>query len=67
MSHVSQCHECQAGPTDLEGHGSLSLNIAAEGEGSSHRTAFKCGACGMEWLRTYMGSGVFAWNSFPTR
>jgi len=58
------CHDCQTGPRDMEGHLALELHVAPAGEGAAQRTAFRCQACGLEWLRTYMGSGVFAWNRF---
>ncbi len=48
----------------MEGHPNLSLHVTPA-EGGAQRAAFRCAGCGMEWVRTYMGSGVFAWNSAP--
>lgn len=50
------------GPRDVEGHSELALHVAAEGEEGPQKAAFRCGKCGLEWTRTYLGSGVFAWN-----
>ena len=58
------CQECRSGPRDVEGHAKLELHVAPASEGGHQRAAFKCGTCGLEWLRTYMGSGVFAWSRF---
>ena len=58
------CDACRHGPRDMEGHGALELHVEPAGEGGPQRAAFKCNACGYEWMRTYMGSGVFAWNRF---
>ena len=63
MTAPDQCHACQSGPRDMEGHPYLSLHVTPAQDGAQQRAAFKCAACGMEWVRTYMGSGVFAWNS----
>lgn len=65
MNSPLPCNPCKAGPRDVEGHANLSLHIAPAEGGAPQRAAFKCVACGMEWVRTYMGSGVFAWNSVP--
>ena len=49
----------------MEGHPNLSMHVAPAQGGAQQRAAFRCAACGMGWVRTYLGSGVFAWNSAP--
>ena len=61
MSH-SPCNECRTGPRGVEGHTDLALHVSSAGEGAPQKAAFRCGSCGLEWMRTYMGSGVFAWT-----
>ena len=56
------CNECSTGPRGVEGHQDLALHVSAAGEGGAQKAAFRCARCGTEWIRTYMGSGVFAWN-----
>lgn len=58
----STCNECGTGPRGVEGHPDLSLHVSPPGEGGARKASFKCEACGLEWSRTYMGSGVFVWN-----
>ena len=58
------CNDCETGPRELDGHGNLELHVPTSGQGGQQKAAFKCRACGYEWLRTYIGSGVFAWNRF---
>ena len=58
----SPCNACGTGPSGVEGHDDLALHVSAAGEGGAQKAAFRCSRCGIEWIRTYMGSGVFAWH-----
>lgn len=46
----------------MEGHSNLALHVKPAEGGAQQKAGFKCLACGMEWFRTYMGSGVFTWH-----
>ena len=61
MSHLP-CNECRTGPREVEGHAALALRVSPAGEDGPQKATFHCGSCGVEWIRTYMGSGVFTWH-----